>query len=183
MSEQEQVERLREKRYILPKEHADAFVRDVAVYVAKTHDKEIGSMLENSLKDYDGPDIHKKAAAIKRMNGFKPMLHSWGFNWDALEKEGAEEGFGRDLFTKHAGQVDIGYIGSWRTAYVSQAKEKEVHDYIDDISKEKDLKGFEVDIAKSKKYEEKLNIVSAYYQSKKLKDLAGFKDKHQYLFK
>ena len=186
MNEQQQIEKLREKKYMLPKEHADAFVRDMALYIAKKHDEDIGKMLEESFKTYyedQGADHHVRAKALKRINDFKSMLQGWGFNWPALEEDGAKEGFSRDLFYKHAGHVDAGYIRSWQDAYIDQAKEEEINDYLKKIKGDEELKNFDVDIAMSKKYEDKKKMITNYAQSKKLKDLPGFKDKYHQYFK
>lgn len=186
MSDEEQLARLREKHYILPKEHSDAFVREIAVYVAKQHDEDIAKMLEESFKTYyedKTADYHAKAKALKRMNAFKPMLQSWGFDWVRLEEEGAKAGFSREFFEHYAGGVDEGYVGSMQDSYLDQIEEDKIHEKLDEISKEEKLKDFDINLAKGAPYKIKRRLAVDYITYKEKDHLPGFQKRHHDYFK
>lgn len=184
LSELDQIEALRKKNYVLPKEHADAFIRDMGLYVLRKHDPDMAKMFESSLNTFNDKASNKdqKAKAWRRMDlFFKPALMKVGFNWEALETQGAKFGFNERIFTEHAGSVGEGYVRSMQDSYIGQAKESEFNDYLKKIGKAE--KGFKVDVATGENPGLKQQIVAQYVRYKKDKNVDGFRKAFHPYFK
>jgi hypothetical protein len=175
-------------QYKLPSEHADAFARDMALSFLKQLDY-ANEQLWKDKKGKDGKPIKpikyseamekavkilkdKESTADEKAHALSVVEHQMNIvkqyipKWDDMVETGKEHGFSSDLFAQYAGKVGELYSGLSKHFEVkSKVSAADARHYItNEIAKNKDLKGFNVEAAAHEKrdHDDLLKMVLGY---------------------